>query len=315
MADSGTAVMSNKAVFVDRDGTLMEDPGYLNDPSAVKLLPGVELAIKSLKQAGYLIVVVTNQSGVARGLITEENLEAVHAELRRQLGEKGAHVDGIYYCPYHPEGTVDAYAVDSELRKPKPGMLLKAASELEIDLTRSWMVGDRAHDVEAGQRAGCRAIRIRTPGPGQQRPDDESVQADYVVRNLVEAARLILRAPPVAVPVGAEAAQVPAGQERLLEGEPRGAAISNGSLMSDRQVRLEILRHVRQFAQRSLAEQEEFSITKLIGGIVPVLALLSLLLVLISGVGGDVPLANLWALVAIALQVMALTFFMMQRSK
>ena len=134
----------------------------------------------------------------------------------------------------------------------------------------------------------------------------------------MEAARLILRAPPVAVPVRAEAAQVPAGQEKLLGGEPQGAAISNGSLMSDRQVRLEILRHVRQFAQRSLAEQEEFSITKLIAGIVQVLALLSLLLVLISGVRGvrgELASAQLWALVAVALQVMALTFFMMQRSK
>ncbi len=307
--------MSNKAVFMDRDRTLIEDPGYLNDPSAVKLLPGVELAIKSLKQAGYLIVIATNQSGIARGLITEESLETIHAELRRQLGEKGAHVDGIYYCPYLPEGTVDAYAADSELRKPKPGMLLKAASELEIDLAQSWMVGDSAHDVEAGQRAGCRTIRIRTPGPDQSRADDEDVQADYVVRNLVEAAKLILRAPPLAAPVRDHTAQEPAEQEGLLEIEPLAPAPQEGSGMSDRQVRLEILRHVRQFAQTSLTDREEFSITKLIAGIVQVLALLSLLLVLISGVSGEVLSAQLWALVAIALQVMALTFFMMQRSK
>jgi D,D-heptose 1,7-bisphosphate phosphatase len=307
--------MSNKAVFMDRDRTLIEDPGYLNDPSAVKLLPGVELAIKSLKQAGYLIVIATNQSGIARGLITEQSLEAIHAELRRQLGEKGAHVDGIYYCPYHPEGTVDAYAIDSELRKPKPGMLLKAASELEIDLAQSWMIGDSAHDVEAGQRAGCRTIRIRTPGPGQARADDEDVQADYVVRNLVEAAKLVLRAPPLAAPVRDHTAAEPAEQEELLENGPQADATPSGSLMSDRQVRLEILRHVRQFAQTSLTDQEEFSITKLIAGIVQVLALLSLLLVLISGVGGEVASAQLWAMVAIALQVMALTFFMMQRSK
>ena len=309
--------MSNKAVFVDRDGTLIEDPGYLNDPDAVKLLPGVELAIKSLKQAGYLIVVATNQAGIARGLISEESLEAIHAELRRQLGEKGAHVDGIYYCPYHPEATVDAYAVDSELRKPKPGMLLKAASELEIGLAQSWMVGDSAHDVEAGQRAGCRSIRIRAPGQGQPRAEDENVQAEYTVRNLVEAARLILRAPAAAAPAGAqaEAAREPALQEKLPESKAQAATGRNGSLMSDRQVRLEILRHVRQFAQRTLTEHEEFSITKLIAGIVQVLALLSLLLVLISGVRGEGGAAQLWALVAVALQVMALTFFVMQRSK
>ncbi len=307
--------MNNKAVFMDRDRTLIEDPGYLNDPNAVKLLPGVELAIKSLKQAGYLIVIATNQSGIARGLITEESLEAIHAELRRQLGEKGAHVDGIYYCPYHPEGTVDAFAMDSELRKPKPGMLLKAASELEIDLAQSWMVGDSAHDVEAGQRAGCRTIRIRTPGPGQSRTDDEDVQADYVVRNLVEAAKLILRAPPLAAPVRDHTTEEPAKQEGLLESGPQAPASPEGSMMSDRQVRLEILRHVRQFAQTSLTDQEEFSVTKLMAGIVQVLALLSLLLVLISGTTDEGASAQLWALVAIALQVMALTFFMMQRSK
>ena len=126
----------------------------------MKLLPGVELALKSLAAAGFKIVVVTNQSGIARGLLTEETLAQIHAELRRQLSEKGAHLDAIYYCPYHPEGTVEAYAMESDLRKPQPGMLLKAAEEMDIDLPASWMVGDDARDIEAGQRAGCRTIRL-----------------------------------------------------------------------------------------------------------------------------------------------------------
>lgn len=188
--------MANKAVFLDRDQTIIEDTGYLSDPAGIKLLPGVESAIKSLSSAGYKIVVVTNQSGVARGLLTEETLDRIHDELRRQLAEKDAYLDAIYYCPFHPEATIEAYAVDSELRKPKPGMLLKAAAEMEIDLADSWMVGDSARDVEAGQRASCRTIRVRTLRADthkQGEQEDEGVQADFTVRNLVDAARIILR--------------------------------------------------------------------------------------------------------------------------
>jgi len=185
--------MAEKAVFMDRDGTIIEDPGYLADLDAVKLLPGVELAIKSLAQAGYKLVVVTNQSGIARGMLTEEQLERIHGEMRRQLGEHNAHIDGIYYCPYHPEGTVEGYAVDSPLRKPEPGMLLKAAGDLGIDLSESWMVGDSPRDIDAGQRAGCRTIRVRTPGAAGREDQDEDVHADFTVRNLVDAARVIMR--------------------------------------------------------------------------------------------------------------------------
>ncbi len=186
--------MANKAVFLDRDHTIIDDPGYLSDPDQVKLLPGVELALKSLRQAGYLLVVVTNQSGVARGMFTEQTLKTIHAELQRRLEEKGARLDAIYYCPFHPEAQVEKYAKDSELRKPKPGMLLKAAEDLDIDLSASWMVGDSPRDVEAGQRAGTRTVRIRHPG--EQLPRDQVgdvAQPDYTVRNLVDAARVIIR--------------------------------------------------------------------------------------------------------------------------
>ncbi len=186
--------MANKAVFVDRDNTLIEDPGYISDPSLVRLLPGVELAIKSLSQQGFKVVVVTNQSGVARGLLTEEALGQIHQELRRQLGDHGANLDGIYFCPFHPEGTVEKYTCDSELRKPKPGMLLAAAKDLDIDLAASWMVGDSPRDIEAGQRAGCRTIRVRTQhDPASGEKSDEDSQADYIVRNLVDAAKVIIR--------------------------------------------------------------------------------------------------------------------------
>ncbi len=151
--------MANKAVFVDRDHTLIEDPGYIADPRQIKLLPGVDIALKSLSAAGFKIVVVTNQSGIARGMLTEKALDAIHDELRRQLAQKEAYLDAIYYCPFHPEGTVEGYIQDSELRKPKPGMLIDASANYGIDLTKSYMIGDRWRDVEAGQAAGCRPPR------------------------------------------------------------------------------------------------------------------------------------------------------------
>lgn len=186
--------MANKAVFLDRDQTIIEDPGYISDPAQVKLLPGAEVAIKSLAQGGYKIVVVTNQSGIARGMLNEETLEQVHQELRRQLGQSGAAIDAIYFCPFHPEGSVEAYAKESEHRKPAPGMLLLAAAEMDLDLSQSWMIGDGVRDVEAGQRAGCHTIRLQSPAQAKEAAGEgEEIQADYTVRNLVDAARIILR--------------------------------------------------------------------------------------------------------------------------
>lgn len=182
--------MSAKAVFLDRDGTLMVDTGYPSKPEDVRLLPGVDLALKSLRQGGFRIVVITNQSGVARGMFTEHGLAEVHRELRRQLEARGAYIDAIYYCPYHPDGTVAEYTRESDCRKPAPGMLLMAAEEMDLDLVESWMVGDSPRDVEAGQRAGCRTIRLRTRAEADQ---PERVQADFTVRNLVDAARVIMR--------------------------------------------------------------------------------------------------------------------------
>ncbi len=298
--------MSERAVFLDRDRTLMEDPGYLSDPAAVKLLPGVELALKSLSQAGFKIVVVTNQSGVARGMLTEETLEEIHAELKRQLGEGGAHIDAIYYCPYHPEGTVEQYATDSDLRKPKPGMLLKAAEDLDLDLEDSWMVGDSPRDIEAGQRAGCRTIRIRShthKHPGEEH--DEDIQADYTVRNLVDAARVVLRAP-------AEKPEGPAQQPETESATAMPGALEASpqiDALSDAQVRREILRNVRQLARRE--HLEEFSVMRLVAGIVQVLAALALLVTIWKMLSAAHPQAQTWGLIAVTLQIMALTFFTM----
>ncbi len=180
--------MAHKAILLDRDNTLIEDPGYLSDPGGVRLLPGVGEALRRLADAGYKLVVVTNQSAVARGIVSEARLAEIHAELERQLAEHDVRLDAIYYCPYHPEGTVPPFNRPSQDRKPSPGMLHRAARDLDIDLAASWMIGDSPSDIEAGRRAGCRTIRIRGQATASHAQDDS---AGYTVDDLAEAAGVI----------------------------------------------------------------------------------------------------------------------------
>lgn len=305
--------MANKAVFLDRDNTLIGDPGYLNDPDAVKLLPGVDLALKSLAHAGYKLVVVTNQAGIARGLITESALEMIHTELRRQLGEKDVHLDALYYCPYHPEGTVEGYVIDSDMRKPKPGMLLQGARELDIDLSQSWMVGDSPRDVGAGQRAGCRTIRVRLPSQkGSPDGEDEDVQADFTVRNLVDASRVILRENSDPDGAGPAARGAPAGISAATSPTPtppaRPARIES---MDDGEVLREILRRMRS----ADVKDEEFSFTKMLAGVLLTCAGAALLAGLWNLLQAERALATLWAALAAAGGVISLTLYTMRRDR
>lgn len=151
---------SRRAVFLDRDGTINEESGYLFRIEECRFLPGVSAAVRELNTAGFLVVVVTNQSGIARGYYSEADLEALHRHMEQAFAEAGARIDGWYYCPHHPEFSGDSSSC--ECRKPLPGMLLSAAEELGIDLASSWMVGDKGADVEAGIAAGCRPILVRT---------------------------------------------------------------------------------------------------------------------------------------------------------
>ncbi|MEE9293804.1 MAG: HAD family hydrolase [Phycisphaerae bacterium] len=184
--------MSQAAVFLDRDDTLVVDLGFIDHPDKVMLVPGAVEAVRRLKSAGYSVVVATNQSGVARGYFDEERLQAIHARVQELLSAGGVRLDGIYYCPYldGPEATVPRYRKASNLRKPAPGMLLKAARELDIDLSRSWMIGDEARDVEAGAAAGCRTILIDRNG---SEPDGGAVQADHRTSCLLEAVMIVER--------------------------------------------------------------------------------------------------------------------------
>lgn len=182
--------MAHRAVFLDRDQTLIHDPGYLADPAAVRLLPGVGAGLRRMAAAGYKLVVVTNQAAIARGLLTEAGLAEIHARLRALLRAEGVELDAIYYCPYHPEGTVAPYNAEHPERKPSPGMLLRAARELDLDLAQSWMVGDAPRDVEAGRRAGCRTILVaqRSSEPAPDEP-----QPDFVADTFEAAAAHVLR--------------------------------------------------------------------------------------------------------------------------
>jgi len=179
--------MSDKAIFLDRDNTLIEDTGYINSPEQVKLLDGVAEALIELKGLGYKLIVVTNQSAVARGIVTEKVLGEIHNRLEQLLAEKNAFLNRIYYCPYHPDGVVAKYRKESDCRKPNPGMLLRAAEEMDIDLGQSWCIGNSISDMEAGSRAGCKTILIDLPShqqqlePGQPRPNYKAVNIKEVV--------------------------------------------------------------------------------------------------------------------------------------
>jgi D-glycero-D-manno-heptose 1,7-bisphosphate phosphatase len=180
------------AVFLDRDGTVIEERSYPAHPSQVRLLAGVPAAVERLRRAGFACVVVTNQSGVGRGILTEAQMHAVNEEMHRQLRVGGTQLDGLYFCTFAPAGA-DKTAIEHPDRKPGPGMLLQAARELDLDLAASWVVGDSISDVLAGRNAGCRGqVLVRT---GHDLAEALAFLGNdvVVVNDLGEAADLILR--------------------------------------------------------------------------------------------------------------------------
>ena len=177
-----------KAVFLDRDGTINRYVGFLRDIDDFELLPGVAEAVKLINTSGYLAIVVTNQPVIARGEITVKQLQDTHNKMETLLGAEGAYLDAIYYCPHHPhkgyEGEVPELKIDCDCRKPKPGMLLKAAEEFNIDLSRSWVIGDGENDIKTGQAAGCRTALIGT----------DDYKQNETAPTLLDAVNIILKA-------------------------------------------------------------------------------------------------------------------------
>lgn len=165
------------AVFLDRDGTINVEKEYLYQAKEFEFIPGAPEAIRLLNQAGTLVVVVTNQSGVARGYYTEDDVHNLHRHIARELERFGAHVDDWLYCPHHPAGR-GSYALPCNCRKPLPGLLQEAAARHDIDLENSTMIGDKLADIEAGRAAGCRTILVRT---GYGTDDEQHVGPETVV--------------------------------------------------------------------------------------------------------------------------------------
>ena len=166
-----------KAIFLDRDGTINRYVGFLRNIDDFELLPGAAEAIRAINESGYLAIVVTNQPVIARGEVTEEQLSEIHRKMETLLGREGAYLDGVYYCPHHPDkgfaGERPELKTACECRKPKPGMLLQAAEEFNIDLNRSWMIGDGENDVKAGKAAGCRTVLLGEKNVGQDMTSDD----------------------------------------------------------------------------------------------------------------------------------------------
>ena len=186
------------AIFIDRDGVLIRDRERLTRPEEIEVLEGVAGALTRLKAAGHLLLLITNQPVVARGLCTLEDVDTVHARLGRLLSKQGAPpLDGAYVCPHHPHADLDEYRIACDCRKPRPGLILRAARERDIDLAGSFVVGDRLSDVAAGAAAGCRTVQVlsgKHADPPIVSPDpvDSNLRPDHVAPDLSGAADWIL---------------------------------------------------------------------------------------------------------------------------
>jgi D-glycero-D-manno-heptose 1,7-bisphosphate phosphatase len=261
------------AVFFDRDNTLIINDQYEVRPDSIKLMPGAADAIARVKAAGYAVVVVTNQSGVAKGLCTEADVEAANAAIAQLLRRENpqAVIDLWLYCPYHPQATVEKYRQDSDLRKPRPGMLFRAASQLHLDLSASWLVGDARRDVAAGKAAGCRTIFFtppevqRSPAADEALAEDGSNRADHEAATLSGAADIVL-----------------ALRQRSREDASEG-------------VLKQILTELK---SRRSHTRHDFSITRLLAGILQVLALGAAAIATLPGTMDRV----YWLLLAMVLQ-------------
>jgi D-glycero-D-manno-heptose 1,7-bisphosphate phosphatase len=189
------AVSVRPAVFADRDGTLTEEVGYVNHPGRLRLLPRSAEAIRRLNQAGVAAVVVTNQAGIARGYFSEEVLHAVNRTLVSRLREAGAELDGLYVCPHHPTEGVPPWRTDCDCRKPKPGLLLRAAEELGLDLHASTFISDKASDLAVAPAVGARAVLVLTGyglGEWEYRRETFPVKPDHVAGDLLDAVEWVL---------------------------------------------------------------------------------------------------------------------------
>lgn len=343
--------MSDYAIFLDRDDTLITDIGYISSPDQVKLIDGAAEALIEFKKMGFKLIVVSNQSGVARGYFSEETLQKIHERMEQLLRQKGAYLDKIYYCPYLADAAIEKYRIDSEDRKPKPGMLLKAAKELDIDLAKSWMIGDTQRDIDAGIAAGCKTILIRHSSQTITLNKDISTNANHIAVNIREAVNIVKKfkkeptapATPIElkpleqtvvpkneiqnsrqIKTGAESKMEPTIEQKTNDAniphhapKPQSTEISNlvsqqndtGNVLNDILNELKALRRTDMFG--------DFSIMRLLAGLVQIIVLLCLLIsvwILMNPTKPDNHNSVFVMLgFACVLQIMALTFYVQSR--
>lgn len=343
--------MKRPAVFFDRDNTLIVSDGYLGDPAGVVLVDGAADAVAKARQYGFKVVTVSNQSGVARGMFREADVQAVNARLDELLrsSNPNAVIERHEYCPYHPDATVEEFKHDSELRKPKPGMLLRAAKELNLDLARSWLIGDAPRDILAGKAAGCRTILFAAPEMPASPAAYERSDAvpEFIVKNLKEALDIIAReaffkpAPAIgAKPAGPAPKEVPQTQEESPQTDEAAAALPPaarpgiaptpvaGSAAQGSQTP-EIRPQKPPFdttktdhlLERILLELQrnrevpggDFSVSKLLAGAVQVVSLAAMMLG--YWYRGDAQTVHVYLLFAIALQTLTIALLIMGRQR
>ncbi|GIW78045.1 MAG: hypothetical protein KatS3mg104_3108 [Phycisphaerae bacterium] len=343
--------MRRPAVFFDRDNTLIIGNDYLGNPNEVKLVAGAAAAVAKCRALGYATVVVSNQSGVARGLFTEDDVRACNARMDQLLLEQNpaAVIDRHEYCPFHPDAKVEAYRQDSFLRKPKPGMILAAADALALDLARSWVVGDAPRDVAAGKAAGCRTILIIDPtlAPSPAALETSSVKPDFTVTTLIEAVELIAKLthqsghtvpppgqtfktqpnpspsrsssssesstthPPADLPATSQtttSSPKPNPASSLRENPPGSTTID---LSKIEWLMQQILVELKKSHE---THHDDFSVSKLLAGIIQVLALAALFLAYFL-YRNDANTLHSWILVGIFLQTFTIALLIMSRQK
>jgi len=184
----------NKAVFLDRDGVITKEPPYYaHKIDQLELIPKSAEAISLLNESGFKVIVVSNQSGVARGYYQEKDIEIYNMAMKKKLEEKNAYINAIYYCPHYPEATIKEYRIDCDCRKPKPGMLKRAKKDLDLDLKCSFLIGDKISDIDAGYRAGCKTILVLT-GQGNDELKNNlkmKIKPNYISKDLYTATQII----------------------------------------------------------------------------------------------------------------------------
>lgn len=350
--------MKRAAVFFDRDNTLIANDGYLGDPRGVELVQGAADAVARARALGYAVVVFSNQSGVARGMFSEEAVHAVNHRMDEMLLDENGHavIDRHEFCPFHPQATQERYRQDSDLRKPRPGMILQAERLLALDLSRSWVVGDAPRDTEAGHVAGCRTILVNNPSltKSPAAEQEQTIKPDFEVESLAEAMEVIARhhaqkpapaeqtsEPPPAIAITAEPApsgshgstvatqpDAPREEKNILEtaetiekpaepkiSEPKVEHVDPPAIPRGRS-KSEILlgQILDELRRRHEHPEHDFSVSKLIAGIVQVLALAAMFYAYVER-NSSTGSAGLSILTAIFLQTFTIALLIMGKQK